>query len=105
MVGIVSTIVEMELLVRPIREGNSRAIDQVGVLLYQIPGMTVHPVDSAIARRAANIRAATRLTAADSIVSATAADQGCDALIGNDVQVARRFRDVPYLLLRDYVRR
>lgn len=102
MVGVVSTIVQAELLVKPIREGDAQVIANVEALLSQVPGLLVCPADSGVARQAARIRATTQLTLADAIIAATAVEQRCEAIIGNDREMATRFLEVSYILLGDY---
>ena len=61
MVGVISTVVELELLVKPIRERDDDAQDRVEAFLQQRPNLSVRPMDRMIARKAADIRARTRL--------------------------------------------
>lgn len=101
--GVVSTIVEVELLVRPLRERSQTALDQVELLLQKTPNLFIRPVDRAIARRAADVRARTGLRIPDAIIVATAVEEHCQAIIGNDATMARRVTEMPYLYLEDYV--
>ena len=39
----------------------------------------------------------------DAIIVATAVEERCDAIIGNDSMMAARTTDIPYLYLNDYV--
>ena len=101
--GVVSTVVELELLVRPTREGDRPAMDQVALLLEETPNLAIRPLDRAIARRAAEVRALTGLSASDAVVVATALEERCDAIIGNDWRMASRTKGVRHLYLDDYV--
>ena len=103
MVGVISTIVELEILVKPMRDRDDDAQDRVETFLQQRPNLSIRPVDRMIARRAANIRARTRLLPMDAIIVATAVEERCDAIIGNDSMMAARTTDIPYLYLNDYV--
>ena len=103
LVGVISTIVELEILVKPMRDRDDDAQDRVETFLQQRPNLSIRPVDRMIARRAANIRARTRLLPMDAIIVATAVEERCDAIIGNDSMMAARTTDIPYLYLNDYV--
>ena len=100
-VGFLSTVVEMELMVMPLRTRNTEAVERVEALLRLTPNLFVRPVARAEARAAASVRAATGLRAPDAIIAASAALDRCDVIIGNDRSFARR-SDVPYLVLDDY---
>lgn len=101
--GVISTVVELELLVKPFRERDQIALDQVTLLLDDTPNLFIRSLDRSIARRAAGIRARTRLSIPDSVIAATALEERCDAIIGNDVDMAQRVIRIPYLCLEDYV--
>lgn len=95
-------ITESELLARPERESDKAAIEQINGLLSE-DGIYVIGVDRLIARRAAVLRGRTRLKLADAIIVATAAETGCEAVVGNDRGWARQQIDVPFVLLDDLV--
>lgn len=99
--GIVSTIVEMELLVRPLREQDFAFVVGLELFLRNERNWVVRNVDREVARSAAAIRANTGMKAPDALIAATAVLEGCDAIIGNDRDFAR-LSDVPYLVLDDY---
>lgn len=100
-VAVMSTLVELELLVRPLREGDTRFIDRLHLFLRSIRNLQVRPVDRIVARTAARIRATTGMKAPDAIVAATASVEQCDAIIGNDRGFAKR-SEVRYILLDEY---
>ena len=103
-VGVVSTIVEMELLVRPIRDQRFDVVERIDLLFRNVRTMLIREVDRAVARLAAGMRARMNLKAPDALIAATAVAEGCDAIIGNDRDFAVRVRqDIPYLRLDDYV--
>ncbi|MDO8750016.1 MAG: PIN domain-containing protein [Dehalococcoidia bacterium] len=101
--GVISTVVELELLVKPFRERDQIALDQVTLMLDDTPNLFIRSLDRSIARRAADMRARTGLSIPDSVIAATALEERCDAIIGNDVDMARRVNTIPYLCLDDYV--
>lgn len=98
-----SVITELELLVLPLREGNQAKLAQIADFFRVFPGVGVVGVSREIARRAAAFRAEKRLRLADAIIVATALEEGCHAIIGNDNLCARRVKEIPYLYLEDFV--
>ncbi len=103
MVGCISTIVEAEMLVRPIRDRNHRAQETIELFLRNSPNLVLRGVDRAVAKRAAEVRAASRLRLPDAIVVATAIEERCDVLIGNDRAMSRGLPGIQYLHLDNYV--
>jgi predicted nucleic acid-binding protein len=101
--GYISTIVEMELLVKPMRERDIAARDRIEIFLRHMPNLVVRPVTRVVARRAAEVRARTRLAPMDAIIVATGLEDRCDAIVGNDSLIASRSQGIPYLYLDDYV--
>ncbi len=102
-VGVISPVVEMELLVRPLRVGDTSTQERIELFFRSTPNLLIRSVDRAIARRAARVRASTRLRAIDAIIVATAIEERCDAIIGNDAAMASQVTGIPYLYLEDYV--
>lgn len=102
-VGTVSTVVEAEVLVKPFRELDQPAIEKATLFFRESRHLLVRSFDRAVARRAALVRATTRLPLADAIIIATALEERCDALVGNDSSMAERAIGMPYLHLDDYV--
>lgn len=101
--GFISTVVEMELLVRPLRQQDMAGRDRVETFLRQLRNLFVRPVDRIVARRAAEVRARTHLAPLDSIIVATGLEEQCDAIVGNDSLIASRPTGIPYLYLDDYI--
>ena len=103
--GVISTVAEMELLVKPMRDRDAAARDKAEAFLRGTPNLAVQLVDRVVARRAADVRARTSLPAVDSIIVATALEQRCEAIIGNDAAIASRadYVGIRYLYLGDYV--
>lgn len=97
--AVLSVISELELLVRPLREGDRAELERIQQLYHGSEHVTTYPVDEAIAQRAADLRARYRLKLADALIVATAIEAGCDGLIGNDELCARRVQEIPYLRL------
>ena len=101
--GYVSTIVVMELLVKPMREEDTVGLDRIELFLRGQINLFIRPVDHIVARRAADMRARTRLSPPDAIIVATALEEQCGAIIGSDSIIASRATGIPYLYLDDYI--
>ncbi|MBI1886485.1 MAG: type II toxin-antitoxin system VapC family toxin [Chloroflexi bacterium] len=101
--AVVSTVTEMELLVEPLAQKRIDIVDAIEAFLRRLRWLEIVPVDSTLARRAASVRAETRLRSVDALVAATGLAAGCRYLLGNDGEFARRVRGFSYLLLKDYV--
>lgn len=95
---VVSVVTELELLVRPIREGDTWELEQVRIVL-ESPGVHTVDLNRAIAGRAAELRAVTGLALPDAAIVATALHTDCDVIVGNDERCAKRVREIPYVLL------
>jgi predicted nucleic acid-binding protein len=95
----VSAVTEMELLVRPERDGDGEAKERIGDLLSE-SGIYVVGVDRRIARRAAALRGLQSLGLADAIIVATAIETGCDGIVTND-RAWSRVNHLPVLRLDD----
>ena len=90
-------------MVHPIRYGNRAGLDLAQAFVEHGSVSTV-VVDRYLANYAASIRARHNLTLVDSVIVATAAASGCDALIGNDKRCAERVTEIPYIYLDEAVR-
>lgn len=99
----VSVVTELELLVRPFREGDGWEAEQVRVVLDG-PGVHVVEMNRQVARMGAEIRAKRALSLADATIVATAMYANCDLIVGNDARCAQRVRDIPYVLLDELVK-
>ncbi len=103
MVGTVSTVVEAEVLVKPLRERDQLALEKAELFFRYAPNLVVRSFDRTIARRAALVRARSLLPLPDAIIVATALEERCDVLIGYDSSMAGHSFGVPFLYLEDYV--
>ncbi len=106
LIGTISTVVEAEVLVKPLRDHDSRAIEQAVLFFRRSPNLAIRAVDRAVAASAAAVRAETRLPLPDSIIVATALEERCDAVIGNDKAMAGSApAGIKYLYLEDFISR
>ncbi|MFN8446471.1 MAG: PIN domain-containing protein [Caldilineaceae bacterium] len=100
---VVSGISEMELLVKPIRDNNKLALRQTQLFLHEMPGVVVQDISRTVLGMAAGIRARENLKAIDAIVAASALIAGCTIILGNDVQMKKQLRAIPYICLDDFL--
>jgi predicted nucleic acid-binding protein len=77
-------IVRLEMLVQPLRLRDDVAVAKVRRFAHGQGGVEPSGVTEDVIMRAAEVRAATRLRTADSLVVASALATGCGAIIGND---------------------
>jgi predicted nucleic acid-binding protein len=111
-------IVQMELLVGPLRRGRPDLVDLVVDMTERFPNLRVAEMSRKVLVVAAAIRAAAGLKARDTLVVATAAVERCDATLGNGRDCPRAASALPevtvpgatgalavppYLRLSDYI--
>ncbi len=85
-----SRLVQMELLVHPMRSRDLRERETIVDLTERAIGVETTDLTRTVLFLAAEIRAHTRLKTPDAIVAASAVANGCEAIVGND----KRFRDL-----------
>ena len=100
---VLSVIVDAELHVKPLRDGDTEALLRIEALISS-KSVEILPVTLAIARQAARIRAKLDLELPDAIVVASAVIGRCDALVGNDRRCAQRVTEIPYIYLDEAVK-
>ena len=96
---ITSVLAFSECAVRPYREGNWKALDQVK-LMFQMPNLTVLSMDEVVAEEAARLRAVYNLRMPDAIIVATAIIHEADVLLTNDYQLGI-VKEIPVVRLDD----
>lgn len=99
-----SVINEAELLVKPYRENNSAAIEAVNFFLEEFPNLKISLLNREISRQAAKIRAESGLRLPDAMILATAINNNCDLLLGNDsglIQKASSYLST--IILSEYI--
>lgn len=87
-----SELTLLETLVLPLRSANVKLVNDYEQLLLS-SNMQLVPIDLAVLREAARLRATTNLKTPDAIHAATALSEGCTIFLTNDSQ----FRTVPGL--------
>ena len=101
--GFISAVSVAELLVKPFAAGAQTA-ESAERFLLSIPNVAIAPVDYAISRRAADLRARYRARTPDALIIATALILGIDRILTNDVRLeAYESEGVEILLLSRFV--
>ena len=92
------------MLVRAERDGDDEAKEKIAYLLSD-ENVHVVPVSRRIARNAAMIRGLQGFKLMDAIIIATASETGCEAIVGNDGEWARKQVTPPFISLKEIVAR
>ena len=79
--GVTSTITLMEVLVKPKRDGNERAVDEYKFILQMFPNLEIRQVDAEVAERAAEIRARYGVRPPDALQVAASLASNTDAFV------------------------
>ncbi len=102
--AVTSVITLMEVLVKPISEGNVKAAEEYRILLSTFPNLSLRTIDYNVASRAAGLRAIYRIGAADALQLSTAIEEGASAFVTNDERLSK-VKDMPVLTLRSFLPR
>jgi predicted nucleic acid-binding protein len=81
---VTSCVTLLEVLVKPLREGQKAIAEQYRDILTTAPGIELFDVTSAIAEQAAQLRAKYNLRTPDAIQLATCVELGADYFLTND---------------------
>lgn len=100
---VTSIITLVEVMVLPIRLNRSDLVSIYTAALLATSNVATYPVDAAIARKAADLRAKLNLRTPDAIQVATAIVAGAEAFVTNDERL-RRVQDIPILVIGDLAR-
>ena len=100
--GVTSVLTLTELLVKPLQLGRRGLAARYEELVRATPGLAVVDVDAWIARRAAALRATSRIRTADAIQVAASIEHGATAFVTNDSRL-RQIREISVMILSDHV--
>jgi predicted nucleic acid-binding protein len=102
-VAVTSVLTLAEVLTKPARVGNERAMQDYELYLTNFPNLKLVAVDQTVARTAARLRALYPLKMPDAIQLATAQLAVVDAIITNDKQWRGKTGSATLLVLDDYL--
>jgi len=100
--GLSSTITLLEVLVRPLRDGNKKLANKYKAILLSSNGLVTHEISHAISERAAILRAKHGLKTPDAIQLATATHHKADYFLTND-SALKKVKGMRVLVLDDYL--
>jgi predicted nucleic acid-binding protein len=87
--GITSVITFTEVLVQPLRQGDTELYHKYFNLLLNSANFETEAVDTVMAKRAAALRANYNLRTPDALQIAAALELGCQAFLTNDIPLKR----------------
>ncbi len=87
--GVTSTITLAEVLIYPLRQGDTELAARYRTLLSQSAYFQLVSIDEAVAERAADIRSDYNLRLPDALQIAAALNHGCDVFLTNDKQLKK----------------
>lgn len=96
-----SVMTMMEILVKPMREGNAKAVEDYKFVLQTFPNLKLQAVDAAVSEKAAEVRAEYNLRSPDAIQLASAMAANAEAFVTNDHRL-KRVKGIHVILLKDY---
>jgi predicted nucleic acid-binding protein len=82
-----SSITLLEVLVKPLKDGEAKVVEQYKKILSSAPGLYIFDITSSIAIRAAEIRAKYNARTPDALQVATAIEQNADFFLTNDLRL------------------
>jgi predicted nucleic acid-binding protein len=100
--AVTSSVTLLEVLVQPLRSGNTALAEQYEALLTRGRGLTLVGIDLRLLRTAAHLRAAVSLRTPDALQVAAAMITGCSALLTNDQRLPAT-PGLPVLQLERYL--
>lgn len=98
--AIISELVFLELLVKPMSLEREDLADQYELLLDNFPNLKTRPIQRTVLRRAAHLRGRHRVKAPDAIHLATALESGATVFICNDKEL-RAVQGIETIILGD----
>lgn len=100
--GLTSTITLLEVMVHPLRNGNTKLANKYKAILLSSSGMVTHEISHAISEQAALLRAKHGFKSPDAIQLATAILHKADYFLTNDPAL-KKVKGVKVLVLDDYL--
>ena len=79
---VTSELTLLEVLVKPLRDGNQQLVHLFEQVLYHTTGITTAPIDRTILEQAARLRATCQIKTPDAIHAATASRNSSDSVGG-----------------------
>jgi len=102
--AVTSVITLMEVLVKPMSDGNVKAAEEYRILLLTFPNLSLRTIDDKVASRAAGLRASYRIRAPDALQLSAAIEEGAKAFVTNDEKLSK-VKDLPVFVLKSFLAR
>lgn len=99
--AVASVITEAEIRTQPTAQHDERTLAALDEFFADYPHLVIWPVTRTIARRAAEVRAVSRLRMPDALIIATSQDAECLALVGNDREWRGKTQPCEFLYLTE----
>ena len=96
-----SVIALMELLVKPLREGNMNAVEEYRFVLQTFPNLELRIIDANVSEKAAELRATYNFRSPDAIQLASALDAYGEAFLTNEERL-KRIKGIQVVILKEY---
>lgn len=97
--GITSTITIMEILVKPKKEENDRAIQEYKFILQTFPNLKIKPIDFHTAEKAAELRAKYKIKPPDALQLGAALVENANAFVTNDEKL-KQIEEIKTIIMK-----
>ena len=97
-----STVTLLEVLVKPLRDGETNVADKYTSILTNAEGIDIFDITSVIAARAASLRAIYNLRTPDALQVATAIQHNADYFFTNDLRL-QAIADIKVITIEDLI--
>ncbi|MEP6949828.1 MAG: PIN domain-containing protein [Ginsengibacter sp.] len=96
-----SSITLLEVLVKPLRDGETKIVEQYKTILRNAEGIDIFDITATIAIRAAEIRAKYNSRTPDALQVATAIVRNADYILTNDVRL-KAITEIKVITIADF---
>ena len=100
--GLITAVTLAEVLTVPAQAGDRRSLLDYELYLLNFPNLRLVPLDAALARETALVRASCKLRTPDAVQVAAARLAGADGIVTNDHRWAGRVAHPDVVMLDDY---
>lgn len=100
--AIISSVVLIELLVKPLQDKNFNIANSIEKFLDDLPNSKILPVDLEIARKSAYIRSKYNILIPDAIHIATAIAGNSSLFVTNDIRL-KKIDEIEVITLEDFI--
>ena len=102
--AVASSVSLAEILVKPIREGNTSLEKQYKLIFTHFPNLSIVPVDNTLAEQAAYLRGKYGIKTPDALIVASAIMAGAELFITNDERL-KKIKEIRCIALSQIINR